>query len=148
MDWLGIERIVRPHVETYFFARSVSPARIEIARNKDIGEGARQIDAAVRALFRQRVPPRLSEDEADMLAIRLHWAWQVAYLESQKPFEKIELGAEDELESVLIDLWHAGGRLQYRPRLGFPCRTLNKSMMLARLKTTKLPPPGEPPFQR
>ena len=148
MDWLGIECIVRPHVETYFFARSVSPARIEIARSKDTGEGAKQIDAAVRALFRQRVPPRLSEDEADMLAIRLHWAWQVAFVESQKPFEKIELGAEDELESVLIDLWHAGGRLQYQPKLGFPCRTLNKSMMPVSPKTTKPPPPNKPPFQK
>ena len=146
MDWLGIAHIIRPHVETYFFARSVSSARIETARNKDTGEGAKQIDAAVRALFRQGVRPQLTEDEADMLAIRLHWAWQLAVVEGQKPFENIELGAEDELESVLIDLWHAGGRLQYRPQFGFPCRTLNKSMMLARLKTTKLPPPGKPPF--
>ena len=145
MDWLGIECIVRPHVETYFFARSVSPARIEIARSKDTGEGAKQIDAAVRALFRQGVRPQLTEDEADMLAIRLHWAWQLAVVEGQKPFENIELGAEDELESVLIDLWHSGGRLQYHPWLHNGRHTPNKSTMPGDPKTIKFPLPSKPP---
>jgi plasmid maintenance system killer protein len=115
MDWLDLQYKIRHLHESYFRGRQMTSAKIESARNRDIGETAKRIDAVIRAISRENHFGLLSEDEQDILAIRLNWAWKIALFEGMGPFEKIESMSKEDFEHVLIDLWHAEGRLKYQP---------------------------------
>jgi hypothetical protein len=115
MDWLGLQYKIRHLHEVYFRGRQMTSAKIESARNRDTGETAKKIDAVIRGISREGQFGSLSEDEQDILAIRLNWAWKIALFEGMRPFEKIESMSEEDFEHVLIDLWHAEGRMRYQP---------------------------------
>ena len=115
MDWLDLQYKIRHLHEAYFRGRQMTSTKIESARNRDTGETAKRIDAVIRAISREDHFGSLSEDEQDILAIRLNWAWKIALFEGMGPFEKIESMSKEDFEHVLIDLWHAEGRMKYQP---------------------------------
>jgi hypothetical protein len=150
MDWLELQHKVRPHREKYFSLRALTAPRIESAKRRDIGEQAKSIDAAIRAISRggHVLDSSMTEDEKDILAIRLDWADQIASRQSLRiptsPSEYNQELTEDEVEHLLINQWQNEGRdayktLQQQIDSAFPNQT--------RLKKpgSNMPPQSEPP---
>jgi hypothetical protein len=115
MDWLGFQYRIRHLHEAYFGERKVSESRAYSARNRDTGEPAKKIDDAILDLWHKGRCELLSEDEKDILAIRLNWAWKMALFEGMKPFEKIETLSEIDFVRILITQWRESGRETYKP---------------------------------
>jgi len=115
MDWIGFQYGIRRLHDAYFCERKISESRAYSARNIDTGEAARKIDDAILDLWRKGRCEPLSEDEKDILAIRLNWAWKKASFEAMAPFEKIETLSETDFVRILITDWHAEGQETYKP---------------------------------
>jgi hypothetical protein len=159
MDWIAIQYKVRDYRPRFFLNRALTPARIDLAKRKDIGEQAKQIDALVRAISRkerdtegilaERLEAGMSELEKDIFAIRLDWVWQtslwiLARTDSHKiwPFGS-EL-TEDEFEDLLINQWQKDGREKYETAQQKIDRAFPNQTHLKRPASTP-PPQSEPP---
>lgn len=125
MEWLEFADKIRPRWRTYFQERKISLPKIESAKSKDTGEQAKQIDAVIRMIARSekgefREPP-LTEDEKDILGIRLDWAyWIASEMGMKRPgevgFEPYgSRVSEEEIEDILINRWQKEGREKYLP---------------------------------
>jgi hypothetical protein len=115
MDWIGFQYRIRRLHDAYFRDRKISESRAYSAKSRDTGEEAKKIDDAILDLWRRGRCEQLSEDEKDILAIRLNWAWKISLIESVKPFEKIETLSETDFVRVLISDWRNSGRDTYEP---------------------------------
>ena len=76
MDWLELQDKVGRLWKRYFDGREIPLSRIESAKNRDIGEQAKSIDAVIRIVSRSARKDdleelQLTEDEKDVLAVRL-----------------------------------------------------------------------------
>lgn len=124
MDWIAIQYKIRDYHPRFFSGRELTAPRIDRAKSQDIGEQAKEIDAAIRAISRRErdkegifgseLEHRLTDLEKDILAIRLDWAWQISLSPPNWPFGE-EL-TEDEFEHLLINLWQKDGREKYQTR--------------------------------
>jgi len=120
MDWLELQHKLRPHWDKYFSQRALTALRIESAKHRDIGEQAKNIDAAIRAISREGkvLDSSMTEDAKDILAIRLDWAVQIASRQSLRiptsPSEYNQELTEDEVEHLLINQWQDGEREAYK----------------------------------
>jgi hypothetical protein len=118
MDWLEFQLRIRRLHDFYFRDRRVSRCRAESARNKDTGEQAKRIDDAILDLYHKGRCDPLSEDEKDMLAVRLNWAWRVSLARATAPFDPSrspETLSVSDFGHVLITLWRTEGRESYEP---------------------------------
>jgi len=116
MDWLELQDKARKLLDSVFRGRVLTESKIESAKSKDIGETAKGIDAVIRAISRggKIQPDLLTEDEKDILQMRLDWAAQVATCEAQidrRPYGQTM--TEDEFEDFLIIEWQKSGRGKY-----------------------------------
>jgi hypothetical protein len=158
MDWIEIQYKIRDYHPRFFLKRALTPARIEIAKRKDIGEQAKEIDAAIRAISRRgrdkegifgnELEHRLNDLEKDILAIRLDWGWEIslwvmALPDSRKiwPFGS-EL-TEDEFEDLLTNQWQKDGREKYETAQQKIDRIFPNQTHLQR--PSNIPPQNEPP---
>lgn len=142
MEWLELQDKIGRLCKRYFDGRKISFSRIESAKNRDTGEQAKQIDAAIRSISRS---PRkddveemqLTEDEKDILAIRLDWALNLAITEAQVgPHVYGQTMTEDEFEELLINQWQKNGRDTYKTQQ----QKINEAFEKAGIKLT---PPGD-----
>jgi hypothetical protein len=117
MDWIGFQHKVRPFWQKYFCQRPMTLPKVESAKNKDIGEQAKSIDAIIRAISRggSFLPP--SDEEQDMLAIRFDWGRQVASNNALHSWPLGEEVSEDDFEHILVKMWHRHGREKYKPEM-------------------------------
>jgi hypothetical protein len=119
MDWLELQDKVGRLRRRYFCEREIPQSKIDSAKSKDIGESAKSIDAAIRIISRATRKDEieeigLTEDEKDILAIRLDWAFQIAIREGandRRPYGQTM--TEDEFEELLINQWQKVGREKY-----------------------------------
>jgi hypothetical protein len=147
MDWIGFQHKLRPDWIKYFSERALTLPRIESAKSRDIGEQAKNIDAVIRALSRGGHFLPLSEDENDILAIRLDWAWQFSKQHIFDPWPLGEEATEDGFEQLLINQWQQEGRETYqteKERINSLLKKVGTKQPANRAPSQNEPPPKKP----